>query len=165
MLDVPNPHGERVPQLRTVRGVLTYHEDRVRVERALRDDPLGQMHARRQISDAQYRAGREWQRYAEAAGTPLRSSGDLQEPVDGSPRHRAGVTDAQLRAIRRRELWRDMLGGKGFLLCDAVLEDKASIREASMLLWYEDNPPMVRYVGRRFRECLDALAADLGLTT
>ena len=70
-MEVGNPFAERVPLLRNVRGVLSYHEDRIRVERALRNDPLGSMHARGQITEVRYRAGREWQRYARLVVTVI----------------------------------------------------------------------------------------------
>lgn len=161
-IEVPNPHRELVPQLRTVRGTLAYHEDRIRVERSLRDDPLGQMHARKQITHVQYRAGREWQRYAEMAGTSLRSPGYIEEPVDGSPHHRDGVTEAQKRATKQRAVWRDMLGGKPYCLLEAVLIDKSPLKTAGMLL-YPDSA--FRYVGWQFRVSLDQVGRDLGLLT
>ena len=57
-IDLPNPLYQRghPAELR-----------RVTVVRALRDDPLGRLHARRQIGLAQYRAGRAWQAAYEAA--------------------------------------------------------------------------------------------------
>jgi hypothetical protein len=36
--------------------------DTIRVMRNLRDDPLAGMHSRKQIDDAQFKAGRDWQR-------------------------------------------------------------------------------------------------------
>ena len=35
---------------------------KVTVQRALRDDPLGNMHQRRQVSESQYAAGRQFRR-------------------------------------------------------------------------------------------------------
>src|SRR3990167_1373238 len=117
---VRNPHALLVPDVRHVRGVTTYHEDRVMAHRQLRDDPLGQMHARRQLGDgsegeARYRAGRAFQVEHEAAGVGrLRSSGDICEPVDNGGRVADGITDRQLAAIKRREEWRGLLGKAGF---------------------------------------------------
>src|SRR4051812_21763426 len=70
----------------------------IRVVRALRNDPIGQLFSRKQIDDAQHAAARKWQAYREAADTPLRSSGHLQEPVDGGGRLPQGITDRQLEA-------------------------------------------------------------------
>lgn len=161
-IEVQNPLRIRVPDLVRKRGELQYHEPRIVVARALRNDPLGSMHARKQISDAQYRAGREWQAKQEAAGTPLKSSGDLQEPVDGSRKHRIGLTDRQRDAARQRAVWRDMLGGKNFALLEAVLIDKANLREAGELIFPDAQR---KYVGWLFRHCLDQVAGSLGLTT
>lgn len=166
-IEVVNPLRERVPLLRKIRGgtETAYFEPRITAQLALRDDPLGQMLARNQITPMRYQAGRTWQRYAEEAGTPLRSPGDIQEPVDGSRGYRVGVTDKQQRAAKQRVAWRKDLGIKGFMLLDAVLIDKRSLREAANQLYGGVSRSTIFYIGRRFNECLDAIAADAGLTT
>lgn len=163
---VPNPHGMVVPDIRRVRGETIYREDRVTVGRSLRDDPFGQMHARRQVGTAQYRAGREYQATFEAAGVGrLRSPGDIREHVDGGQIASDGMTDQQLAAAKRLARWRYRLGKEGTALVDAVLIGKQTLRAIA-----DNGRPMpgkaaTTYLGHRFRECLTTLAKDMGLAT
>ena len=92
-IDLPNPLYQRghPAELQTVTLV-----------RALRDDPLGRLHARRQIGLAQYRAGRAWQAAYEAAAIGHVGSIDpSNEPVDGSPKHNGPNLDRITKAARR----------------------------------------------------------------
>lgn len=176
-IEVENPDRERVSPVwespRKRRAGLYYDKDRevtsfvpdvIKVQVSLRNDVLGQMLARGQITPVRYQAGRTWQRYAEEAGTPLRSPGDIQEPVDGSRGYRVGVTDKQMVAAKKRTAWRKDLGVKGFMLLDVVLIDKRSLREAANQLYGGVSRSTIFYIGRRFNECLDAIASDVGLT-
>lgn len=156
---VPNPLRERVPQLRVIERELTYVEDRVRVDRALRDDPLGQMHQRRQIGDAQYQAGRKFQSTWEAAGTPLRSSGNIIEHVDGGRGASDGITDQRMAAGKLLAYFRSELGEADYKFLEAVLIDKATIRQvadASRLMM--PGPKSTVFHGQLFRRILSLLA-------
>lgn len=160
---VPNPLRERVPQLRVIERELTYVEDKVRTERALRDDPLGQMHQRRQIGESQYAAGRRFQATWEAAGTPLRSSGDIREHVDGGRGASDGITDARMAAGKELASWRSAIGDDGYKFLQAVLIDKRSIREvadASRLMM--PGPKSTVFHGQLFRRLLSLLAKATG---
>jgi hypothetical protein len=159
---VPNPHRELVPRLRVIDRELTYVEDRIRTERALRDDPLGQMHHRRQIGEAQYQAGRKFQATWEAAGTPLRSPGNIIEHVDGGRGASDGITDKRVAAGKDLARWRSLLG-HDYALVEAVLIDKRSIREladASRLMM--PGPKSTVFHGHLFRRQLTALAKAMG---
>lgn len=159
---VPNPLRERVPQLRVIERELTYVEDRVRTERALRDDPLGQMHQRRQIGESQYAAGREFQRAWEAAGTPLRSSGDIREHVDGGKGASDGITDQRMAAGKLLAQWRIILGRDGYALVQSVLIDKHTIREVADAGSMMPGKAATTYYGHAFRQQLSALARAMG---
>src|SRR5690348_5832332 len=75
-------------------------EAKVRVLRSLRDDPLAAMHNARQIDQAQFVAGRHWQRAFELAqGGGVRAVDLTRERVDGSRIPQASITDAQIRAF------------------------------------------------------------------
>ena len=57
---------------------------RVQASRSLRDDPLARLHDRRQISDSEYRAGRDFQKLLEEAELGrMRTNDPTREPVDG----------------------------------------------------------------------------------
>lgn len=158
---VPNPLRERVPRLRAIDGELTYVEDKVRAARALRDDPLGQMHQRRQIGEAQYQAGRRFQATWEAAGTPLRSSGDIREHVDGGRGASDGITDQRMAAGKSLAAWRSLLG-HDYALVQAVLIDKRTIREVSDTGAMMPGKAATTFTGHLFRRQLSLLAKAMG---
>jgi hypothetical protein len=139
---------------------------RVMAARALRDDPIGQMHSRHQLTEPQYMAGRQVQADYERSGQGRIPGQDTsREPVQGGPLHRTAVTDAQMAARDRLERWKATLGQDGWRLCAAVLIDKRTVREATLHLYQEASPAKVTYAGHRLRECLDALAKRMGLVT
>ncbi len=139
----------------------------VAVVRELRDDPLGQMHDRYQINAAQYEAGRLFQSTWERAGRSGRIKGmdTTQEPVDGSPPPSRGMSDRALIAGRRLDTWKANLGAHGWRLAVLVLIDKRPLRECAQLMHVTATPANTKYVGRRFREILDALTTDMGLAS
>lgn len=137
----------------------------VTVDRALRDDPLGQMHDRHQVTEPQYQAGRRWQALYEAAGAQVKSSGFLQEPVDGSGAAKQGVTDRQMRAHRSLAAYAVQLGPHGNQIVHWVLADKLSLLEVANRRHGTISRATMVYVGRRWRECLDTLAVCMGLAS
>lgn len=133
--------------------------------RTFREDVLGQMFARKQLARGpddkgadRLAAGRRFQADHEAAGGHLGSSGDLKDPVDGSPHYRDGITDRQLAGMKAHRRYREALGESGYRLCVAILIDKHTLR------WAADNSGLMpgkattTFTGHRFRECLDTLA-------
>ena len=164
---VPDPGEDaryrRISASRHKDGVTSFREPLVQATRALRDDPLGLMHARKQIGEAQYRAGREWQRTHEAAGVGrLRSSGDIREHVDGGQIASDGITDHQRQAIARLAAWDRALGAQGARLVAAVLADKRSIRDIADNSGLMPGKAATTFMGHRFRECLSTLAKMMG---
>lgn len=132
--------------------------------RSLRQDPLGQMHHRRQISEAQYEAGRRWQRLYEAAGPRLKSPGDIAEPVDGSRPPRDGVTDWQIKAQDELKRYAALLGARQALLVHLVLADKLSLWTATARLFpHEVNQYRRKFTGLWFRDALTTLAKAMAL--
>lgn len=133
--------------------------DRVRLTVSLRDDPLGRLHARRQIREDQYQAGRHWQALYEAAEVgAVRSVDTTVTPVDG------GAWPEPLTERRRKaalELARidRLLGQDGTSLVHAVLVHKRLFRDLAV------GERMVRYIGLRFAECLTTIACATGYST
>jgi hypothetical protein len=135
---------------------------KVSVLRSLRDDPLAAMHNARQIDQAQFVAGRHWQRAFELAqGGGVRAVDLTRERVDGSRIPQASITDAQIRAfadltkamtalgLEGESLVKDFLG-RGWCLSDiAARRGVTSERERG-------------YIGWRLRECLNTLAVTFG---
>ncbi len=129
------------------------------VRRALRDDPLARLHARRQIGEAQYRAGRAWQAAYEAAAIGHVGSIDpSNEPVDGSPKHAGPDLDRITKAARKLCGWDRILGQEGSVIVRRVLADRTTMAGIARLHGFGDE----EYYGKRFRECLTCLARDMG---
>lgn len=161
----PDAAYRRMTAARHRQGVTTFYEPRVAAVRTLRDDPLGLMHSRKQVGEAQYAAGRRYQATREAQGIGRsRSPGDIREHVDGGRIASDGITDDMVVAGKRIAAWRSRIGDDGYWLLEAVLIEKRSIRE------YADASPMMSgkaattFYGHRFRECLSTLAKLMGLS-
>ena len=159
---VPNPLREIVPRLRVIDRELTYVEDRICAERATRDDPLGKMHQHRQIGESQYQAGRRFQATWETAGTPLRSSGDIREHVDGGRGATDGITDARMAAGKDLAHWRSVLGRDGYSLVQAVLIDRHTIRQIADAGNMMPGKAATTFTGHLFRRQLSLLAKAMG---
>ena len=137
----------------------------IEATRSLRDDLLGLMFARRQIRRGHLDAGRRFQRTVEAAGNRLKSPGDIQEPVDGSPHHRDGITDRQRVAMLKLIGYRQLLGTACYALVESVAIHQHSLREI-----VEDGNKMpsqalTRETGGALRFALGRLARAMGLAT
>ncbi len=149
-IDLPNPLYQRghPAELRTVTLV-----------RALRDDPLGRLHARRQIGLAQYRAGRAWQSDHEDAATGRVGSVDpSNEPVDGSPKFGGPDLDRITKATRRLARWDRLLGPVGSVIVRYALAERMTMAQIAERFGFADEA----YYGKRLRECLNTLARDMG---
>ncbi len=136
--------------------------ERVVVRRALRDDPLARLHARRQIGEAQYRAGRAWQAAYEAASIGHVGSIDpSNEPVDGSPKHAGPDLDRITKAARKLAGWDRLLGADGCAIVRDVLAEGRSMEQVAARRG-ECSQRSQDYFARRLRECLTSLARDMG---
>ena len=161
-IEVDNPHRIRVPDLKRVRGELRYDPQTVLATRTTRDQ-LSRMHKHRHISDVQYRAGREFQRNSEAASRQQRSSGDIQERVDGGRVASDGITDRMQRAARQDGDWQILLGATGYKLVYGVAINGWSVEFAARECYGVASSSNRKYASRRLRECLDTLAESMGL--
>lgn len=163
---VPDPSAFRVPDAPHARGVTSYAHPVVRRTVNLRDDPLGLMHARKQIGPALYRAGREYQATREAMGIGTgRSSSDLREHVDGGQIASDGITDRQVIAAKKIEALRRRLGEDGYRLIEAVLIDKRSIREIADASPMMSGKAATTFYGHLFRRQLAVLAKAWGFAS
>lgn len=126
----------------------------ISVARATRDDPLAGMHARGQIDTAQLSAGRIWQRHWEdAAIGSIRAINPMKEPVDGSGPPPVPFTDRQREAMDELRMAAVALGQEGDRIVRLVLVDRLQITELAIRV---GRPK--KYMGQRFRECLETLA-------
>jgi hypothetical protein len=94
--------------------------DKIVVMRNLRGDPLGAMHARRQIDDAQFQAGRSFQADFEAAERGPRAIDPGKEYVDGGELPEP-ISEGQRKAVMRLNRAERELGLDGAALTHDVL--------------------------------------------
>jgi hypothetical protein len=135
---------------------------KIAVTASLRDDALGALHARRQIDDSQYRAGRmlqEWFELAEIGSIQAIDPG--KEAVDGRGQYVEAITDKQIHAMRQLAHARTVLGTVGYDLCRSVIAEGATMERIAARAG-ADSKHAREWWGKRFRECLQTLAVALG---
>lgn len=129
------------------------------VMRSTRDDPLADHHARGHIDEAQYNAGREFQRHFGIAERGPRAI-QWTEAVDGDP-PRENLTDGQLMAGKWLAKCYLELGADGTALVHDVLVHARTMSQVSSSRGLAGKD-WEQYFGKRFRECLDCLAIVYG---
>jgi hypothetical protein len=148
-IDVDDPHG-------------TKPGEKIRVQRQLRGDPLARLHSHKQIDEAQYRAGRRFQRDCEIASRGVRSLDLTRERVDGGAPGDP-VTDAQVRARKKLAEMERVLGRTMHRVTQAVLVDGMNMEAVASQLFGRAGEVSEKYYGRLFRDALDVLAGEYGL--
>jgi hypothetical protein len=134
--------------------------EKISVLRQLRSDPLGRLHAHHQIDEAQYHGGRAFQFDFETAERGPRAIDPGKEAVDGGMMPDP-LSEARMAATDRlKDVYRK-LGLTGSAIINNVLVHGMTIE--SMCAARGENSEIARkYLGRRFRECLDTLAIIYG---
>lgn len=138
----------------------------ITVIRSLKDDPLGRMHARHQIDQAEYLAGRAYQEcYVKAQLSHYGSISDLSEKgVDGGGRIEP-LTEARQRALQKLRVIDHALGkrhgSEGVMLVRDVLGEGYSI-EAAARRRASQSERSTRSWGWLFRRCLSVIAYKFG---
>jgi hypothetical protein len=138
----------------------------------LRGDPLGLMHARRQLNsergddgEARYQAGRQWQRDYEAAEiSNLRAIDFTRDVVDGG-KLADPMSDRRTRAMAALARYDKALGPEGFHLVRDVLGRRLFIHEVVRARGYSGRERTLNYYADRFRECLETLAKEMNFVT
>jgi hypothetical protein len=136
--------------------------EKVRVLRQLRSDPLARLHSHRQIDEAQYRAGRAFQRDCEIAERGARAVDLTRERVDGG-KLAEPVSERQLRARKRLIELERVLGRTMHRVTHAVLVDGLSMEALAKALFNREGEVAAKYCGQLFRDALDVLAGEYGL--
>jgi hypothetical protein len=137
--------------------------DKIVALRSIRNDPLGRMHSRRQIDEAQYQGGRAFQHDWERAERGPRAVDPTSEYVDGG-QMREPITEGQRKAVLRLNRAQRELGADGSALVHDILvqgltmEQVGQRRGLHSQRWND-------YFSRRFQECLDRLALIYGFAT
>lgn len=132
---------------------------------SLRDDPIGRLHKRKQIDDAQMQAGRKWQEdWEEAEIGGARAIDPSREHVDGGHIPEPW-NERQMAATQRLARCSRWLGMEGEALVRDVLGNRMSLAQCAIVRGMnpKDDGRDIKYLGRRLRECLETLAHRLGL--
>lgn len=122
----------------------------------LRDDPIGQMAKRDQITPAQLEAARRWQAWHDAAQIgSVRSFDPTAINVDGG-QLREVVTDVHRAAVKRLAHADRQLGERGAEIVRRILGDRMTITQLGAILG-DTSAIGLKRLGWRVRECLDTL--------
>lgn len=128
----------------------------------LRDDPVGLLHRRNQVSDLQLAGARYWQAQHDAAAIGgARGIDPSREKVDGGKLADPN-TDARLAAMKALARIDARLGQEGATLVRRVLGEAMEIQKVAAMTG-ETSERGRKYVGLRFRECLDTIVDAVGL--
>jgi hypothetical protein len=135
---------------------------KITVLRSLPDDPLAAMHNAKQIDQAQFVAGRHWQRAYELTSVGgVRACDPTRERVDGGGIPQATISDAQVRAFADLKRAMSALGLEGESLIKDFLGRGWSLRDVAAQRGAASERAR-SYFGWRLRECLDTLAVEFG---
>lgn len=132
--------------------------------RNLRNDPLARLHSHRQIDDAQFYAGRAYQRDWETAERGARAIDPTKEAVDGG-RIPEPLSDSQGKARMRLVEIERALGRKMHRVAHAVLIEGMSMEVMALKLFGRHGETAAKYYGRLFRDALDELAVEYRLAS
>lgn len=133
--------------------------------RSLRSDPIAALWKKRHIDDCQYKAGRKWQEAYELAEIGgARAIDYTRDKVDGGQIAQPTVSDRQARAVDKLSQASEALGAYGASIVFDVLACHMTIAETANRRMMTSEAEL-KYVGRRFRECLDTLAIVFNLAT
>jgi hypothetical protein len=130
------------------------------VMRSIRNDPLAGLHARKHIDEAQYQGGRAFQYDFETAERGPRAIDPSKEAVDGGLMPEP-ITDQQKQAVVRLNRAERALGQNGAAIAHGVLIHGMTIEQIGVIRGAVSELEL-KYLGRRFRECLDCLALVYG---
>lgn len=137
---------------------------KVNVVRSLRDDPLAAMEAAGQIDSVQFLAGRHWQfAYVRCEIGGVRAIDPTKEAVDGG-RLADPLNEVVKKAIADIARASSALGNEGDSLIRDVLGSKKTVAMAADARGLGTESGR-KYLGKRFRECLDTLAGVFGYAT
>ena len=129
--------------------------------RSVRDDPLADHLARGHIDEAQFLAGREFQKHFQMAERGPRAM-QIAEAVDGSP-PRETLTDEQLKAGKWLARCYRELGKDGSILVHDMLVHNRTSRQMAYARGMVGHD-WEKYFSRRLWECLDTLAIVFGFS-
>jgi hypothetical protein len=140
---------------------------RIVVVRSLKDDPLGRMHSRHQIDEAQFQAARAFQETSDQATLGTVCSLDLSKTKVSGGAAPDLLTDAKKRSMALLRYAENQIekhhGAVGLWLVRAVLVDRNSVEHTAKSSGAESDREIASW-GWLFRKCLDCLAKAFGFS-
>ena len=130
--------------------------------RNIRNDPLARLHSHHQIDDAQFYAGRAYQRDWETAERGAQAIDPTKEAVDGG-RIPEPLSDSQGKARIRLVEIEGILGRTMQRVIHAILIEGMSMEVMALQLFGRHGEVSAKYYGRMFRDALDELAKEYHL--
>lgn len=122
---------------------------------SLRDDILRHLRVRDEIDEAQFQAGRRYERYVEQSQIgSVKAMDPTKEPVDGGGAFPEAVNDRVSQAVDQLSGAAGVLGIRGELLVRQILVQRRKFKEIAPGPAERD----VSYVRRQFFDCLEVLA-------
>src|SRR3954465_12344029 len=109
------PHNAEVAAVEVEDPLALEPGEKIVALRSIRNDPLGRLHSRRQIDEAQYQGGRAFQNDWEKAERGPRAVDTTREYVDGGER-REPITEGQRKAVLQLNRAERELGADGSAL-------------------------------------------------
>jgi hypothetical protein len=139
---------------------------RIRVQRALRNDPIAKLHSTGRLNDLEFRVGRDIQAVVEAGQVGgIKAMDPTNEPVDGGGKIREPINDRQLRAMKLLNgTIYPLLGKLGSSLVFAVLAGGMMPEDYARSIGVLDTRG-INSIGREFARYLGMLATELGYAT
>lgn len=137
----------------------------VQVIRSLRDDTVSALYAAQQITRIQRDAGHRWEGWFHLSEVgPIKAIDWIKDKVDGG-RMAEPIAGRALYGQEMLQECRKALGHEGDRLVRDILGvQRMSLRQAAEARGV-GNEAGRKYIGRRFRECLDSIAKVAGLVT
>lgn len=136
------------------------HLGKIQVFRSTRDDPLAKMHVRGQIDDAQFNAGRAYQRDWETAERGPRAIDPTKEAVDGG-RLPEPLTEGQRKAAKALNAVLEELGTDKLTIIHEFLIERLTVAGIAFRRGYSTEH-WAKYFGQRLRGALEELAVVYG---
>jgi len=138
--------------------------DKITVLRQLRNDPLARLHSHHQIDEAQYMAGRCYQRDWERAERGARAIDPTKEAVDGGQLPEP-LSDSQGKARIRLVQIERVLGRRTHRVVHAFLIDGWTMEDIAVKFFQRSGHRWANHYGKIIRDGLDELAVEYQLAS
>lgn len=138
--------------------------DNITVLRQLRGDPLARLHSHHQIDEAQYQAGRRYQKDWETAEQGAQAVDPTKEKVDGG-RGPETLPERRMQASDRLAAVHLALGVNARKLVHAFLIEEQHIEHLAIAKFSRSGERWANYYGKLLRDSLDMLAVEYELAT